>query len=595
MASALLASRIEPSWGDRKVYMKKYATNHLPPSSSPFPNPNPNPSCAHLFNSNHYSNPNYDRFRPDDDDELAVADDDAASFAPRSRFESDYITFKLGGSSRSELRDLKRRLVSELEQVRILRSRIESCSGSTGAGLVHHPPSQFSATDVAMESPRFKVSPPPKVKKGFSGSKRSSPFGGPIGSKDGSNLKKVREDNFTPSAASTSMMKRCGQILTKLMKHKHGWVFNEPVDAAALGLHDYHQIIKNPMDLGTVKKKLDRNVYSLPGDFAADIRLTFVNALTYNPRGHDVHAMADVLLSMFEQMYDQAYRKYEKETEKSVAGGRDEVKARVWEEDLVQETARREVSKTTRLSPKQQTNSISSPKLNADAALSNQDGFLVAEQVSSLEKSQAPVGVKRPKVGKLPKPKAKDPNKREMSFEEKAKLGMNLQNLPPEKIGQLLHIIRKRNKQFAQDGDEIELDIEAVDTETLWELDRFVCNYKKLVSKIKRQGLIHNQVSASEIINKSSPEKEVLELATQHKQKREVGGDEDVDIGDDIPMSSYPPVEIERDAKSNTSSSSSSSGDSSSSDSDSRSSSGSDSDADSVQSPFVGSKGAHGS
>ncbi|KAI4330723.1 hypothetical protein MLD38_028982 [Melastoma candidum] len=560
MASALLASRIEPSWGDCKVYMKN--------------------------------------FRPDDDDELTVADDDAASFAPRSRFGSHYVTFKPGGSSRLELRDLKRRLVSELEQVRVLRSRIESCSGSTGAGLVHHPSSQFSATDVGIESPGFKVSPPPKVKKGFSGSKRSCPFGVPIGSKDGSNLKKGRGDNLPSSAASTSMMKRCGQILTKLMKHKHGWVFNEPVDAAALGLHDYHQIIKNPMDLGTVKKKLDRNVYSLPGDFAADIRLTFVNALTYNPRGHDVHAMADVLLSMFEQMYDQAYRKYEKETEKSVAGGRDEVMARVWEEDLVQESVRREpnaVSKTMRQSPKQTTNSIPSPKLNVDAALSNQDGFLVAEQVSSLDKSQAPVGLKRPKVGKLLKPKAKDPNKREMSFEEKAKLGMNLQNLPPEKMGQLLHIIRKRNKQYSQDGDEIELDIEAVDTETLWELDRFVCNYKKLVSKIKRQGLIHNRVSASEIINKSSPEKEVLELATQHKQKREVGGDEDVDIGDDIPVSSYPPVEIERDAKSNTSSSSSSSGDSSSSDSDSRSSSGSDSDADSVQSPFVGSKGAHGS
>lgn len=89
-----------------------------------------------------------------------------------------------------------------------------------------------------------------------------------------------------------------------------------------------------------------------------------------------------------------------------------------------------------------------------------------------------------------------------MSFEGKAKLGMNLQSLPPEKMGQLLHIIRKRNKQFTQDGDEIELGIEAVDTKTLWELDRFVCNYKKLVSKIKWQGLINNQISASEITHK---------------------------------------------------------------------------------------------
>lgn len=51
-----------------------------------------------------------------------------------------------------------------------------------------------------------------------------------------------------------------------------------------------------------------------------------------------------------------------------------------------------------------------------------------------------------------------------------------------------------------------------------------------------------------------------------HKGRRgEAGGEEDVDIGDEMPMSNYPPVEIERDARSNTSSSSSSSSDSSSS------------------------------
>lgn len=53
-----------------------------------------------------------------------------------------------------------------------------------------------------------------------------------------------------------------------------------------------------------------------------------------------------------------------------------------------------------------------------------------------------------------------------------------------------------------------------------------------------------------------------------HKGKRGEtgGGEEDVDIGDDMPMGSYSPVEIERDdARSNTSNSSSSSSDSSSS------------------------------
>jgi hypothetical protein len=93
---------------------------------------------------------------------------------------------------------------------------------------------------------------------------------------------------------------------------------------------------------------------------------------------------------------------------------------------------------------------------------------------------------------KQPKPKARDPNKREMNVEEKHKLGLGLQILPPEKMEQVVQIIRKRNGHLEQDGDEIELDMEAVDTETLWELDRLVTNWKKMVSKIKRQALMDN-------------------------------------------------------------------------------------------------------
>lgn len=32
--------------------------------------------------------------------------------------------------------------------------------------------------------------------------------------------------------------------------HKHGWIFLEPVDPVKLQLHDYFEVIKNPMDLG---------------------------------------------------------------------------------------------------------------------------------------------------------------------------------------------------------------------------------------------------------------------------------------------------------------------------------------------------------
>lgn len=578
------------------MYMRKYTAAAAAdnPLFNPNSNPNPNPP-----NPRHVHDPANLRFRKDDDFPPAVDNDNTtASFAPRSRFDvaSEYVTFSLGGFSRSELKELKRRLVTELEQVRVLRSRIESTAALEARPV--YQTSQFSATrpspEAVTESPRLKdkaVAPKTHTGKKNSGIKRGNPF-----ASDKDPKRPVRDpvSAAVPDKFVASMMKRCGLILTKVMKHKHGWVFNTPVDAVGLGLHDYHQIIKNPMDLGTVKTNLERNFYHSPQEFAADVRLTFNNALTYNPKGHDVHHMAETLLVQFDQMFDPALKKYERERQKALAAAEEpkepkEPKPRVWDEELVPDSTRREPEPM--LVEKKRN---SSPKFNPAPALSNQEALVASPQATQPASVGMPA-MKRPKSVKLPKPKAKDPNKRDMSFEEKAKLGINLQNLPPEKMGQLLAIIRKRNKHFAQDGDEIELDIEAVDTETLWELDRFVCNYKKLASKIKRQGLIHNQVAASEITNKS-PDREVSEAVVPHKGRRgEAGGEEDVDIGDEMPMSNYPPVEIERDARSNTSSSSSSSSDSSSSSgSDSRSSSGSDSEADSVQSPFVGSKGAHG-
>ncbi|KAJ0534261.1 putative chromatin remodeler Bromodomain family [Helianthus annuus] len=106
-----------------------------------------------------------------------------------------------------------------------------------------------------------------------------------------------------PAAAETFSLllrKQCETLLKKLMTHQHSWVFNKPVDVVALKIPDYFNVIKKPMDLGTIKTKLCSGSYSSPSQFAADVRLTFSNAMTYNPPGNDVHIMADVLSKFFE-------------------------------------------------------------------------------------------------------------------------------------------------------------------------------------------------------------------------------------------------------------------------------------------------------
>ncbi|XP_061527212.1 bromodomain-containing protein 3-like isoform X3 [Phycodurus eques] len=101
-------------------------------------------------------------------------------------------------------------------------------------------------------------------------------------------------------------MKHCDAILKEMLSKKHAayaWPFYKPVDAEALELHDYHDIIKHPMDLSTVRKKMDKGEYSDPQSFATDVRLMFSNCYKYNPPDHEVVAMARKLQDVFEMRF----------------------------------------------------------------------------------------------------------------------------------------------------------------------------------------------------------------------------------------------------------------------------------------------------
>eukprot|EP00192_Tetraselmis_astigmatica_P010209 CAMPEP_0117665470 /NCGR_PEP_ID=MMETSP0804-20121206/9828_1 /TAXON_ID=1074897 /ORGANISM="Tetraselmis astigmatica, Strain CCMP880" /LENGTH=920 /DNA_ID=CAMNT_0005472887 /DNA_START=369 /DNA_END=3131 /DNA_ORIENTATION=+ len=58
--------------------------------------------------------------------------------------------------------------------------------------------------------------------------------------------------------------------------------FDEPVDAEALGIPEYYDIIKNPMDLGTVMRKLNRDEYEGALQLYSDIRLVWKNCFNFN-------------------------------------------------------------------------------------------------------------------------------------------------------------------------------------------------------------------------------------------------------------------------------------------------------------------------
>ncbi|XP_062221403.1 transcription factor GTE4-like isoform X1 [Phragmites australis] len=331
------------------------------------------------------------------------------------------VTFSLPSTPASR-RELRRRLSAELAQVRAASKRLNSLQAPA-------PSSALSATDPSTPLPPHPSASKHKSKKGGA----AHP---PVSAE-------ARRKLYAP------VFKNCAALLGRLMKHKHSWVFNKPVDASGLGLHDYHTIITKPMDLGTVKSKLAAGHYKSPREFAGDVRLTFQNAMTYNPKGQDVHFMAEQLLNMFEEKWS-------------------EIEAEV-----------------SQLSPQPPTPSSAAPRKPREI-----DNSRVLERSDSTVHAAGMEATPKPHTGKPPvlkKPKARDPNKRDMTFWEKQRLSNNLQDLPPEKLDNVVQIIKKRNLSLSQHDDEIEVDIDSFDVETLWELDRFVMNYKKSTTKNKRK------------------------------------------------------------------------------------------------------------
>ncbi|KNA16375.1 hypothetical protein SOVF_089660 [Spinacia oleracea] len=340
------------------------------------------------------------------------------------------------------------------------------------------------------------------------------------------------------SNSLSKVFKSCSALLDKLMKHKHGWVFNTPVDVKALGLHDYFTVIKHPMDLGTVKSRLNTNWYKSPKEFAEDVRLTFHNAMTYNPKGHDVYIMAEMISKMFEEKWSSVEAECMRDLRPSA------------EASLLTPTSRK--------APPVPPSFL--PPVDMARTLDKSESMTKSAGAKPKNPNITPTG--RPAVPK--KPKAKDPNKRDMTYVEKQKLSTDLQNLPSEKLDNVVQIIRKRNPSLCQNDDEIEVDIDSVDTETLWELDRFVMHYKKNLTKIKKMAEV------IQVEGETEPTAEKNEAPSILEEPKENNAEEKNNL-------LVPPVQREKQAgnasRSNSSRSSSSGSGSSSSESDSDASS----------------------
>ncbi|XP_067399241.1 bromodomain-containing protein 2-like isoform X2 [Emydura macquarii macquarii] len=354
----------------------------------------------------------------------------------------------------------------------------------------------------------------------------------------------------------SEQLKYCNGILKDLVSKKHAayaWPFYKPVDASALGLHDYHEIIKCPMDLSTIKRKMENRDYHDAQEFAADVRLMFSNCYKYNPPDHDVVAMARKLQDVFEFSYAKMPDEpldtnppsaglsgalSKSSSEESSSDDDDD------EDDDEDEDDDDEESSSESSSESEESSDSEEERANRLAELQEQLRA-VHEQLAAL--SQGPVSKPKKKRERKEKKKKKKSEKHKgrggdeeararqaqlkkakkaggssggtsgsssssttknsnkvskavlpappmlydseeeeeskpMTYDEKRQLSLDINKLPGEKLGRVVHIIQSREPSLRDSNpEEIEIDFETLKPSTLRELERYVlsCLRKK--------------------------------------------------------------------------------------------------------------------
>jgi hypothetical protein len=93
----------------------------------------------------------------------------------------------------------------------------------------------------------------------------------------------------------------CLAVVDELRAHPIAEIFVNPASPDEPGAADYLTIIKNPSDLGTVRRKLCERGYQTLDEFRKDVNLVLENAVQFNGRPSLISFMADRLSSVFQK------------------------------------------------------------------------------------------------------------------------------------------------------------------------------------------------------------------------------------------------------------------------------------------------------
>ncbi|XP_041370721.1 bromodomain-containing protein 3-like isoform X2 [Gigantopelta aegis] len=362
------------------------------------------------------------------------------------------------------------------------------------------------------------------------------------------NLFQAQHSSKNKKGKVSEQLKYCANLVKDLFSKKHGayaWPFYKPVDAQALGLHDYYDIIKKPMDLGTIRRKLESREYSTPSEVAEDVRVIFTNCYRYNPPESDVVMMGRKLQDVFEMKYAKmpdepppppepehpppvltVINKMGKLSDMSSSSGsedsdidddseeeREKQLKELQEQfqkiqdqlaNLTREHMSRLKEKREKKKKKKRTHEKDKEREKSQEVVPIPQPAPVASIPLTLDTTKQPKkkskqkspSSKRQRTNSRSSSKKKsvmlasaavpafdsddEDNAKPMTYDEKRQLSLDINKLPGDKLGRVVHIIQSREPSLRDSNpDEIEIDFETLKPSTLRELEAYVMSCLK--------------------------------------------------------------------------------------------------------------------
>lgn len=115
-------------------------------------------------------------------------------------------------------------------------------------------------------------------------------------------IKKVKKPK------SSKRIKYCASILEELLDRRHRsyvWPFYLDLDTQMLLLPDYRNLIRQPIDLSTIRSRLKTGEYDEPDRFINDFRLMFDNFYTYHSTNRAMMKLGRITEKLFERKLSQ--------------------------------------------------------------------------------------------------------------------------------------------------------------------------------------------------------------------------------------------------------------------------------------------------